>query len=65
MSINASDNSWNWPAGDHDNWTGPKGEVISLQVIPEFPIALLVLASTIGMLVIFTAKTHRLIQSAR
>jgi len=39
--------------GDHDNWSGPKGEVISLQVIPEFPIALLVLASTISMLVIY------------
>jgi len=42
-----------------------KVEVVSLQVIPEFPIALLVLASTVCMLVIFTAKTHRLIQSAR
>jgi len=51
--------------GDQNNWSGPKGEVVSLQVIPEFPIALLVLASTIGMLVIFTTKTHRLIQSAR
>ena len=43
---------------DQPNWTGPKGEVVSLQVIPEFPTALLVLATTIGMLVIFTAKTH-------
>ena len=50
---------------DQDNWTGPRGEVVSLQVIPEFPTALLVLAFTIGMLIIFTAKTHRLIQSAR
>ena len=50
---------------DQDNWTGPRGEVVSLQIIPEFPTALLVLATTIGMLVIFTAKTHRLIQSAR
>ncbi len=51
--------------GDQSNWTGPRDEVVSLQVIPEFPTALLVLASTIGMLVIFTAKTHGLIQSAR
>jgi len=50
---------------DQTNWTGPRGEVVSLQIIPEFPTALLVLATTIGMLVIFTAKTHRLIQSAR
>ena len=50
---------------DQTNWTGPRVEVVSLQIIPEFPTALLVLATTIGMLVIFTAKTHRLIQSAR
>ena len=50
---------------DKTRWTGPKDEVVSLQIIPEFPIALLVLAATISMLVIFTAKTHRLIQSAR
>ena len=50
---------------DQTNWTGPRGEVVSLQIIPEFSTALLVLATTIGMLVIFTAKTHRLIQSAR
>lgn len=50
---------------DHPNWAGPKDEVVSLQVIPEFPTALLVLASTIGVLVIFTVKTHGLIQSAR
>jgi len=49
---------------DQEGWTGPKGEVVSMQVIPEFPIALLVFASTICMLVIFTAKIHR-IQSAR
>jgi hypothetical protein len=49
---------------DQDSWTGPKGEVVSLQVIPEFPIALIVLASTIGMLVVFTARIQR-IQGAR
>ncbi len=49
---------------DQSNWTGPRGEVVSLQVIPEFPTALLVLASTFGVLVIFMTK-HRLIQSAR
>lgn len=49
---------------DQPNWTGPRGEVVSLQVIPEFPIALLVLIATIGLVVIFTAKTHK-IQSAR
>jgi plastocyanin len=43
---------------DQDNWSGPKGEVFSLQVIPEFPTSLLVLAATISMLVIFTAKTQ-------
>ncbi len=42
---------------DQTNWTGSRGEVVSLQIIPEFPTALLVLATTIGMLVIFTAKT--------
>ena len=43
---------------DQPNWTGPRGEVVSLQVIPEFPMALLIFAFTIGMLIIFTAKTR-------
>ncbi len=50
--------------GDQNNWSGPKGEVVSLQVIPEFPVVLLVLIAAIGMAVIFTTKTHG-IQSAR
>ncbi|MGQ0375931.1 MAG: CARDB domain-containing protein [Nitrososphaerota archaeon] len=50
--------------GEQNNWSGPKDEVVSLQVIPEFPTALIVLIATTSMAVVFTTKTHR-IQSAR
>ena len=44
-------------------WSGPKGEIISFHVIPEFPVAWLVLTITIGGIIAFTTKT-RLIKSS-
>ncbi|MGI0008480.1 MAG: PEFG-CTERM sorting domain-containing protein [Nitrosopumilaceae archaeon] len=41
------------------NWTGPKGDVVSLQVVPEFgTIAALVLAISIVSIIAVTAKTR-------
>lgn len=45
---------------DEAGWTGPKDEMVSLHVIPEFPVALLVFTMTVGMIVAFTAKTRLL-----
>lgn len=45
--------------GEEANWTGPQGEVVSLQVIPEFgTIAALVLAISIVSIIAVTAKTR-------
>lgn len=45
---------------DEASWTGPKDEIVSLHVIPEFPVVLLVFTMTVGMIVVFTAKTRLL-----
>ena len=45
--------------GEEANWTGPKGDVVSLQVVPEFgTIAALVLAISIVSIIVVTAKTR-------
>jgi predicted secreted protein with PEFG-CTERM motif len=44
---------------DEANWTGPIGDVVSLQVVPEFgTIAALVLAISIVSIIAVTAKTR-------
>ena len=44
---------------DEANWTGPRGDVVSLQVVPEFgTIAALVLAISIVSIIAVTAKTR-------
>jgi predicted secreted protein with PEFG-CTERM motif len=44
---------------DEVNWSGPIGDVISLQVVPEFgTIAALVLAISIVSIIAVTAKTR-------
>lgn len=45
--------------GEEATWTGPQGEVVSLQVVPEFgTIAALVLAISIVSIIAVTAKTR-------
>ena len=45
--------------GEEANWTGPMGDVVSLQVVPEFgTIAALVLAISIVSIIAVTAKTR-------
>lgn len=45
--------------GEEATWTGPKGDVVSLQVVPEFgTIAALVLAISIVSIIAVTAKTR-------
>ncbi|MGI0011025.1 MAG: PEFG-CTERM sorting domain-containing protein, partial [Nitrosopumilaceae archaeon] len=45
--------------GEEPNWTGPIGDVVSLQVVPEFgTIAALVLAISIVSIIVVTAKTR-------
>ena len=47
------------PDADPATWTGPKGDVVSLQVVPEFgTIAALVLAISIVSIIAVTAKTR-------
>jgi len=45
--------------GEEASWTGPQGEVVSLQVVPEFgTIAALMLAISIVSIIAVTAKTR-------
>jgi predicted secreted protein with PEFG-CTERM motif len=45
--------------GDEDKWTGPKGDVVELQVVPEFgTIAALVLAISIISILVVTSKNR-------
>lgn len=45
--------------GDEASWTGPIGDVVSLQVVPEFgTIAALVLAISIVSIIVVTAKSR-------
>ncbi|MGI0089441.1 MAG: PEFG-CTERM sorting domain-containing protein, partial [Nitrosopumilaceae archaeon] len=47
------------PDTDPATWTGPKGEVVSVQIVPEFgTIAALVLAISIVSIIAVTAKTR-------
>jgi predicted secreted protein with PEFG-CTERM motif len=46
------------PDADPTTWTGPKGDVVSLQVVPEFgPIAMIILAMAVVSIIAITAKT--------
>jgi predicted secreted protein with PEFG-CTERM motif len=43
---------------DETNWTGPKGEAVSAQVVPEFgPLAMIILAVAIVSIVAVTARS--------
>ncbi len=47
------------PATDPSTWTGPKGDVVSFHVVPEFgSIAPIVIAIAVISIVVFTAKTR-------
>jgi len=47
------------PTNDPSTWTGPKGDMISFHVVPEFgSIAPIVLAIAVISIVVFTAKTR-------
>ena len=47
------------PGTDPSTWTGPKGDVVSFHVVPEFgSIAPIVLAIAVISIVVFTAKTR-------
>jgi predicted secreted protein with PEFG-CTERM motif len=40
-------------------WTGPKGEIVTLQVVPEFgTIAMMILVISIVSIIAITAKTR-------
>ncbi|MDG7050110.1 MAG: PEFG-CTERM sorting domain-containing protein [Nitrososphaerota archaeon] len=46
------------PDDDPDTWTGPKGETVSAQVVPEFgPLAMIILAVAIVSIVAVTARS--------
>ncbi len=46
------------PTDDPETWTGPKGETVSAQVVPEFgPIAMMILAVAIVSIVAVTARS--------
>jgi len=45
--------------GDETSWTGPQGDVVSLQVVPEFgTIAMMILGISIVSIIAVTAKTR-------
>ncbi|MBI5377419.1 MAG: PEFG-CTERM sorting domain-containing protein, partial [Thaumarchaeota archaeon] len=47
------------PDADPTTWTGPKGDVVSLQVVPEFgQIVMIILAMAIVSIIAITAKTR-------
>ncbi len=47
------------PGTDPATWTGPKGDMLSFHVVPEFgPVASIVLAIAITSIVVFAAKTR-------
>jgi predicted secreted protein with PEFG-CTERM motif len=48
---------------DEANWSGPIGETISLNVVPEFgPIAMIVLAAAIVSIVAVTARSKAILK---
>ena len=45
--------------GEEANWTGPRGDVVPLQVTPEFgPVAMIILAIAVVSIIAVTAKTR-------
>ena len=50
--------------GDESNWAGPKGDVITFVDVPEFgTIAMMILALSVGSLMILFTKTKKLMKS--
>jgi predicted secreted protein with PEFG-CTERM motif len=46
------------PTDDPQTWTGPKGETVSAQVVPEFgPLAMIILATAIVSIIAITARS--------
>jgi predicted secreted protein with PEFG-CTERM motif len=59
VDIQVTLNGVGLPGTDPSTWTGPKGDMISFHVVPEFgSIAPIVLAIAIVSIVLFTAKTR-------
>ncbi len=59
VDIKVTLNGVGLPNTDPSTWTGPKGDVISFNVVPEFgPIAPIVLAIAVISIVVFTAKNR-------
>ncbi len=59
VDITVTLNGVGLPGTDPSTWTGPKGDVVSFHVVPEFgSIAPIVLAIAIISIVVFSAKTR-------
>lgn len=59
VDITVTLNGVGLPGTDPSTWTGPKGDVVSFNVVPEFgSIASIVLAIAVISIVVFTAKTR-------
>ena len=59
VDITVTLNGVGLPGTDPSTWTGPKGDVVSFHVVPEFgSIAPIVLAIAVISIVVFTAKTR-------
>jgi len=59
VDIQVTLNGVGLPGTDPSTWTGPKGDVVSFHVVPEFgSIAPIILAIAVISIVVFTAKTR-------
>jgi predicted secreted protein with PEFG-CTERM motif len=59
ITIQVTLNGAGLPGTDSSTWTGPKGDVVNFQVVPEFgPVAMLVLVIAVISIIAFTAKTR-------
>ena len=59
VDITVTLNGVGLPGTDPSTWTGPKGDVVSFHVVPEFgSIASIVLAIAVISIVVFTTKTR-------
>jgi predicted secreted protein with PEFG-CTERM motif len=59
VDIQVTLNGVGLPGTDPSTWTGPKGDMVSFHVVPEFgSIAPIVLAIAVISIVVFTAKTR-------
>ena len=59
VDIQVTLNGQGLPGTDPSTWTGPKGDIVKLQVVPEFgAIATLVLAIAVVSIIAITAKTR-------